>query len=315
MDMFSTIKFRRNTGVALIIAFGSLVFGIPRLLANPQTVRVGWDKNAESIVKGYKIHIGTTSGAYDRVVDAGNSSSIAVGSLEQGVTYYIAATTYNADGTDSVFSDEITYTPVPRKNTLAGAPYVLKPSGNLTSLNPSSLTTTWTVVSGPSEATIDNPADANANISFGGPGTYRVSFSATDGVNTLIEQMDIVVGDTFNAWRSRHGIAARGEDTDLDGMPAIVEYAMGTDPKVCTPSLPMQFEDDHLAIVFTVQKVASDVTVTVEVASSPEGPWNSGAGFVTEEVVSEDENYRVIRALDSASIADHESRYMRVVAN
>ena len=40
---------------------------------------------------GYKVYVGTTSGVYTRVLDAGNATSYAM-TLPKGVTYFFAVT-------------------------------------------------------------------------------------------------------------------------------------------------------------------------------------------------------------------------------
>ena len=73
-------------------------------------VTLAWDAPADTTsVAGYKLHYGTASGAYNQVVDAGNSTSTTVTGLQPGVTYYFAATSYNSGGTESAYSNEITF--------------------------------------------------------------------------------------------------------------------------------------------------------------------------------------------------------------
>ncbi len=76
----------------------------------PSQVALAWDPPADtSTVAGYKLHYGTASGVYDKVLDAGNSTSITVTGLQPGVTYYFAATSYNSGGTESTYSNEVSF--------------------------------------------------------------------------------------------------------------------------------------------------------------------------------------------------------------
>jgi len=69
-------------------------------------VTLEWDPNTEPDLAGYKIYYGTSSESYDMSVDVGNWTSCTFAGLEEGVTYYFAATAYDAYGTESDFSEE-----------------------------------------------------------------------------------------------------------------------------------------------------------------------------------------------------------------
>jgi hypothetical protein len=77
--------------------------------AHAADVTVAWDQNPESDVAGYKIYYGTSPGSYTASVNAGDITSIVISGLEAGITYYFAAVAYDIQGTESGFSNEITY--------------------------------------------------------------------------------------------------------------------------------------------------------------------------------------------------------------
>jgi len=58
-------------------------------------------------VTGYKIHYGTASRTYSRVIDIGKSTSATISSLIDGQTYYFIVTAYNASGYESPYSNEV----------------------------------------------------------------------------------------------------------------------------------------------------------------------------------------------------------------
>ena len=60
-------------------------------------------------VVGYKLHYGTASRTYTRVVSVDTTASAAVTGLVRGQTYYFAVTSVNASGTESAYSDEISF--------------------------------------------------------------------------------------------------------------------------------------------------------------------------------------------------------------
>jgi|GEM_PF-1903203 len=75
-----------------------------------------WLPNSESSLAGYKIHYGTTSRNYTSVIDIENPDPVngriqaTVDGLEEGTTYYFAATAYDENGVESDYSTEISHT-------------------------------------------------------------------------------------------------------------------------------------------------------------------------------------------------------------
>jgi hypothetical protein len=78
------------------------------LSVNCLAATIGWD--AAPWATGYKLYVGTASGAYETVIDAGNALSNRV-DLVQGRQYFFAVTAYNAVG-ESDKSDELSFTPL-----------------------------------------------------------------------------------------------------------------------------------------------------------------------------------------------------------
>ena len=78
------------------------------------TVTIAWDKNAEPDVIGYRVHYGTSSENYQYHVDVGNNTSCTISALDEGTTYYFAATAYDTQNNESYFSEELAHTiPIP----------------------------------------------------------------------------------------------------------------------------------------------------------------------------------------------------------
>jgi hypothetical protein len=82
---------------------------MPLPAANAATVTLAWAKNSEPDIAGYKMHYGTTSGSYDYSVDVGNYTSCTISGLQEGTTYYFAATAYDTDNFESNLSEEFAY--------------------------------------------------------------------------------------------------------------------------------------------------------------------------------------------------------------
>jgi hypothetical protein len=76
------------------------------------TIPLVWDPSANSNVAGYKIYYGVVSHVYTDSVDVGNVTNAIITGLSASTTYYFAATTYDASGYESGFSNE-TITTVP----------------------------------------------------------------------------------------------------------------------------------------------------------------------------------------------------------
>jgi hypothetical protein len=73
-------------------------------------VTLEWDPNTELNLAGYRLYVGTASGAYGRSVNAGLATSCTVTDLLGGHTYYFAATAFNTSGAESAKSNEVVYT-------------------------------------------------------------------------------------------------------------------------------------------------------------------------------------------------------------
>ncbi len=110
-----TKVFRRTISFWLLIAGLILVAGCT-LDVNPDpiaggnaSVTLNWDANTEPDVKGYKLYFGLESGNYVESIDVGAATKYTVSGLQPGQTYYFALTAYNANGLESDFSAELTY--------------------------------------------------------------------------------------------------------------------------------------------------------------------------------------------------------------
>lgn len=95
----------RNLQFLLVILIG--VAAIEK--AHSSSIILDWQPSASSTVAGYDVYFGTTSGSYPYKVDAGKTTSVTISNLTPGVVYYLAATAYNAQGTQSALSQEIAF--------------------------------------------------------------------------------------------------------------------------------------------------------------------------------------------------------------
>ena len=79
-------------------------------------VTFSWTPNSEPNLAGYNIYYGTQSCVYFDPVAVGNPEGVdnsvttTLSGLEEGVTYYFAATAYDMDGYESAYSQEVRWT-------------------------------------------------------------------------------------------------------------------------------------------------------------------------------------------------------------
>ena len=122
----------RKGTLVTILAFALL---LSPMVAYGATFTIAWDANTEADLAGYKIHYGTASHNYSQSIDVGNTTQFTLVDLNDGVTYYIAATAYDDDTNESAYSVELVHTtgnPTHIITASAGANGSISPSGSLT---------------------------------------------------------------------------------------------------------------------------------------------------------------------------------------
>jgi hypothetical protein len=73
------------------------------------SITLAWNACTDPSVVGYNVYYGGKSGAYTNKICAGNATNATISGLVEGTTYYFAATTYAASGTNSPLSSEASY--------------------------------------------------------------------------------------------------------------------------------------------------------------------------------------------------------------
>lgn len=71
---------------------------------------LAWQSSSDPQVAGFNIYYGVASKVYPNKMSVGQATSLTVSNLVPGATYYFAATTYDAAGSESAFSSEVSYT-------------------------------------------------------------------------------------------------------------------------------------------------------------------------------------------------------------
>ncbi len=94
------------------------------------SVTLGWHPSTDPSAVGYAIYYGTSSGTYSTRIDAGTNTVLTIPGLQEGTTYYFAATAYNTSGAEGRFSGEISYeVPMPASPILVNGSFELGYSG------------------------------------------------------------------------------------------------------------------------------------------------------------------------------------------
>ncbi|WP_162525149.1 InlB B-repeat-containing protein [Rariglobus hedericola] len=108
-------------------------------------------------------------------------------------------------------------------------------------------------------------------------------------------------------------ISAPSADPDGDGYSNLLEYALGTNPKVAN-SLHQQsaFENGQLALIYQRSKTASDLAYIVEVSNDLK-TWKFSASDVSAATVLDDDGYtQTIRVRDLTPPSSIDPRFIRL---
>ncbi len=105
----NSIQYRRTRFFLLCWVVFTMIFTVLPALAST-SIPLQWLRSTDPAVTGYKIYYGVTSHAYTTSIDVGNVTNTVITGLSANLTYYFAATAYNASGVESDFSNEGTYT-------------------------------------------------------------------------------------------------------------------------------------------------------------------------------------------------------------
>lgn len=136
-----------------------------QVIAKPVTL--GWNAATDISVRGYAIYYGRTSQPTNTRIDAGSQLNCTISGLTVGVAYRIYAVSYDAQGVESIPSNQLTFTPTTPAPLLQIARLV---NGNMRLNYAAGLNTTCAVQFASSPATTywqtltNIAADASGNI-------------------------------------------------------------------------------------------------------------------------------------------------------
>jgi hypothetical protein len=184
----------------------------------------------------------------------------------------------------------------------------------------------------PATAFIDtNPVPTSVNYYFVRAVKREVSASGSYfNMSTGIPASATVPDWTFATWQTTRGLPGNlpaTDDTDGDGLPLAVEFALGTNPTGPSAANAPQatLSSAHLALQFTRSTTVTGVTITVQGADSPAGPWSNlaqstnGAAMLPLDIlsaVSESGNTELrsveVRDIYFSNDPAHPQRFMRL---
>lgn len=84
--------------IALVLASVSVIWA--------GSVGLAWDHSEDKSVVGYRIYYGPRPGVYTNRIEVGYVTTTRVTNLQDGATYYFAATAFSDEGLESEFSNE-----------------------------------------------------------------------------------------------------------------------------------------------------------------------------------------------------------------
>jgi len=77
------------------------------MLTSAAQFKLAWDPSPDSRVSAYRIYYGAASGSYTNNVLVNNATTCTLPGLEDGITYYFAATALTTNGLESAYSIEV----------------------------------------------------------------------------------------------------------------------------------------------------------------------------------------------------------------
>ena len=188
---------------------------------------------------------------------------------------------------NTIFSNHApawTSTSISKPNAIAGIAYAGQSLAGLATDADAGNTLIYAKASGPSWLIVagDGTLSGTPTGSDAGNGTFtiRVFDNNTAHADATLN-ITVITLSPFDTWRMQHfgslsipGSAAYA-DPDNDGMSNLLEYALGGDPQ--TPNNQIQPKlsttGDNLSLTFTRNLASTDITLTVQVANAPNGPW------------------------------------------
>ncbi len=149
-----TRKISRRSGLLLCSLLLNTSPAFSSTVPAGATIPLAWNRSPDTNVAGYNVYFGTASRTYTNHIHLGNVTNATISGLAAGATYYLAATCYDASGSESDYSNEASSTVPPAvpdlqfHRTSAGQ-FILTvngPTGQTNQILATQNLKTWTVI-------------------------------------------------------------------------------------------------------------------------------------------------------------------------
>jgi hypothetical protein len=114
---------------ALVPFVAGLLIVLQAWSSSALDITLAWDPSPDPAVVGYNLYFGPASRTYTNMIQVGGANLATISNLVSGVPYYFAATSYDAAGLESDYSDEASYGAI---TNIFNLPPTLDPLGDLT---------------------------------------------------------------------------------------------------------------------------------------------------------------------------------------
>ncbi len=181
----------------------------------------------------------------------------------------------------------------------------------------------WSLVSGPGSALLADATAPATSVTFSAAGSYVLRLSASNANGETSRTLTVLVASPLDSWRlanfgssANTGNAADTADPDADGLPNLLEFALGSNPmQPSSGSLPVVSADattSTLRLDYTRARSAlGSVTFTPEwTASLGTRPIVWSANGVTTTVLSDNGTVQQVRS--SVPLPSTGARFLRL---
>jgi hypothetical protein len=210
--------------------------------AHSAQVTLAWDPNTDPDLSGYRIYYGLLSDQYSSSVDVGNRTSYTVANLENGKTYYFAATAYDQIGDESDFSNEVVFSvPVPCTFTVSPSSQSFASGVGSGAINVATQSgCSWTALSNASWLVITSNSSVTGNGTTNYSALSNTSASVRTGTLTVAGQSITITQDGIVSYTIT---ASPGSNGSISPQGSVTVSSGGNQTFTMTPSPSYQVAD------------------------------------------------------------------------
>lgn len=198
----------------------------------------------------------------------------------------------------------VTNNPLPTVSTGSAPSPVVNAAASLNGSVLNATTSTWSLVSGPGTATFSPSSSPATQVTFNAPGIYQIRLSANNVSGETSASLSINVFTAFQSWQNQHwpgitdpSIIGPDADPDGDGSMNLLEFALGTLPKVPGGSM-IGIAKNGSVLEFTYPRslaaMQDGCAFIVEWTDTLSPAWSTSG--VSQEILSETNGVQTIKA-------------------